>query len=210
MSGRASQRQLPAPQRILRAIASRVPPWGTIKAALLGVTFSLAALGVAASIRSAVSVWQDNGAISRLSAGEDLPVAAGARPEVLLARAHFLLQRGRMDEAQALVPAVKTSSDVQLLANFHYNLANARLRAAYSLLEQNRVDPAIPLVRLAKDGYRAALAINPGDWDARYNLDLAMRLVRDFPQIERSFDDPPPQIPKQLWTDLPGVPKGLP
>jgi mxaK protein len=210
MSGPASSLQLPGPRRILRAIASRLPPRGSIKGAFLGVALSLAALGLAASIWSTVSVWQDNRAISRLSAGEDLLVASGARPQVLLARAHFLLQHGRIDEAQALVPAVKAGGSMQLLATLHYDLANARLRAAYSLLEQNRVDPAIPLVRLAKDGYRAALAINPGDWDARYNLDLAMRLVRDFPQIERSFDDPPPQIPKQLWTDLPGVPKGLP
>jgi mxaK protein len=210
MSTALSHLERLAPRRIVRALGDRLPLWGRIKGALLGGGLALAAAGFAASMCSVVSAWRDNRTIAALVAGADLPVGPGARSETLLARAHFLLQRGRIDEAQAFVPAVEARGDAQLLARLQYGLANARLRAAFSLLEQNRIDPAIPLVRLAKDGYRAALAIEPANWDARYNLDVAMRLVRDFPQIERSFDEPPTQAPKQLWTDLPGVPKGLP
>jgi mxaK protein len=66
------------------------------------------------------------------------------------------------------------------------------------------------LVRLAKDGYRRSLALDPGLWDAKYNLDVAMRLVRDFPQIDRMSEEEPADLPVRLWSDLPGLPRGLP
>ncbi|WP_244500147.1 hypothetical protein [Methyloceanibacter superfactus] len=44
----------------------------------------------------------------------------------------------------------------------------------------------------------------------KYNLDVAARLVRDLPQIAPS-EEPLQQEPrKDLWSDLPGVPRGAP
>jgi len=34
--------------------------------------------------------------------------------------------------------------------------------------------------------------------------------VRDFPELEVTGDDDVPATPKKLWTELPGLPKGLP
>ena len=64
--------------------------------------------------------------------------------------------------------------------------------------------------RLAKDDYRLALRLDPTAWDIKFNFDVAMRIVRDFPGYEQEGEDVPPDAPKRLWTDLPGVPKGLP
>ncbi|MBM3654860.1 MAG: MxaK protein, partial [Alphaproteobacteria bacterium] len=50
----------------------------------------------------------------------------------------------------------------------------------------------------------------PEYWDAKYNLDVAVRLVRDFPDFERKSGDELSADPKKLWTDIPGKPKGLP
>lgn len=152
----------------------------------------------------------DNRMIDHLAAGQDVAVDVGARPELQMARAHFLIRRGRLDEAQALVPAVRASGDRWILATLHYDLANARLRMALALLDEMKIDPAVPLINLAKEGYRAAISLEPDLWDARYNLDVAMRLVRDFPEIEQSSEEPPLETPEQLWTDLPGLPRGLP
>jgi mxaK protein len=38
---------------------------------------------------------------------------------------------------------------------------------------------AIPLLELAKEGYREVLRHDPGQWDARYNLERAQRLLPD-------------------------------
>ena len=66
------------------------------------------------------------------------------------------------------------------------------------------------MVMLAKAEYRNALRIDPQNWNAKYNLDVAMRLVRDLPQAVGEDEEKPLETPEKLWTDLPGVPKGLP
>ncbi|MBS7538861.1 hypothetical protein KHC27_07925 [Ancylobacter lacus] len=153
---------------------------------------------------------RDNAAIDALAAGRDLPLGPAAGPEAAMARLHFLLLRGRLDEARPVLAAVVARGAPALAAAALYDTANARLRKALEHLEVGQIDAAIPLVRLAKDSYRRALLIDPSFWDAKYNLDIAMRLVRDFPQLDQDGEEPPPEAAKRLWTDLPGIPKGLP
>ncbi|MFK8253004.1 hypothetical protein [Ancylobacter terrae] len=153
---------------------------------------------------------RDNALIGDLARGRDLAVDPQARPPVLYARVAFLTARDRLDEAQPLVNRIAASDDAGVAIAAQYELANARLRTAIEHLQSNDIDPAVPLVRLAKEGYRRALALDPDFWDAKYNLDVAMRLVRDFPQIEVDGEEIPPEAAKRLWTDLPGLPKGLP
>jgi mxaK protein len=188
-----------------------LPAWARMRGPVIALALGIVVLAAAGSGWLAVSAWRDNRTIAALVAGRDLPIGAGASAAVLFARADFLLARERIDEAQALVADMRAAGEPGWLADLQYNIANARLRAAFALLEQNRIDPAIPLIRLAKDGYRAALTSAPGHWDARHNLDVAMRLVRDLPRNGQDpEEDAPPEPPKQLWTDLPGLPKGLP
>ncbi|MBB3769542.1 mxaK protein [Angulomicrobium tetraedrale] len=180
---------------------------------LLLVTLLLLVVSLGAAGWFGLRLVQDrlaNADIAALASGRDVPVDADARPALLLARLSFLATRDRFEEAQPLVNRILATGDTPIVATALYDLANARLRAALSHLEINEIDPAVPLVRLAKEGYRRALGLDPGLWDAKYNLDIAMRLVRDFPQIETSGEDLPPEAAKRLWTDLPGVPQGLP
>ena len=66
-----------------------------------------------------------------------------------------------------------------------------------------------PYVVLARQEYRRALTLVPESWDAKFNLDVASRLVRDFPAFERTIGDEV-KTKKRLWTDVPGKPEGLP
>nr|WP_245404792.1 hypothetical protein [Ancylobacter gelatini] len=152
----------------------------------------------------------DNATIAALAAGQEVAVSPDAAPEVLFARLHFFTYRDRLDEAQPLLNRLAVDGNRPLAVASLYDMANARLRLAIDHLGTNDIDPAIPLVRLAKDGYRRALTLDPGFWDAKYNLDIAMRLVRDFPQIDVDGEEIPPEAAKRLWTDLPGLPQGLP
>jgi len=181
------------------------------KGAALAAAFLAALAGSVLTLTDAALAWRDNRAIDALVAGRDVPVKPSARFEVKFARAYFLLQHDRVDEAQVLVEEIAAGGEPKRLVNLHYDLANARLRAAFVLIEQGRIDAAASYVRLAKDGYRRALTIDPEHWDAKYNLDVAMRLVRDFPQMGAEvFEDTPRELPKRLWTDLPRLPRGLP
>lgn len=191
----------------------------SIAAALRKVrTLALTAALAASVIALGALTWRvhevrrDNAVIAALKAGEDIAVdARAASDEVILARARFLLARDRREEAQALLDAsASTISDSGLRARLLYNHANARVREAIAAIGRGDLDRAIPLTRLAKDEYRLALRLDPGAWDIKYNYDVAMRIVRDFPGSEQEGEDVPPDAPKRLWTDLPGVPKGLP
>ncbi|WP_291173288.1 hypothetical protein [Hyphomicrobium sp.] len=180
-------------------------------------TPALAALLVASVAALAVLTWRiyevrrDNAIIAALKAGDDIPVdPRGASGEVLLARSAFLLHTDRRDEAQALLDASSGVVDAKLRARLLYNHANARIRDAIAAIERADNDKAIPLTRLAKDEYRLALRLDPDAWDIKYNYDVAMRIVRDFPGYEQEGEEVPPDAPKRLWTDLPGVPRGLP
>lgn len=147
--------------------------------------------------------------VAELARGRDVRPPEGAGAQVLFARGHFLLARDLIDEGQGFARLIADAGDTQLAARFLYDLGNARLRRAVAALEASKIDPAIPEVRLAKEAYKSALAADPELWDARYNLDVAMRLVRDFPELERDGEETKAP-PKKLWTDLPGLPRGLP
>lgn len=181
--------------RILRAMPA------ALLASLLTAAF--------AGERLAVKTMQ-NQTIAQLASGKDVAVPETAPPEVLFARAHFLLARDRVDEAQPLAEETARARAPRIQAALFYDMANARMRLAFSLIEAAQLDKAIPQLRLAKDDYRRALRLDPEYWDARYNMDVVMRMARDFPEIELHGDDDTPASISKLWTDLPGLPKGLP
>lgn len=187
------------------------PRVGSAKAAVLWLALiaSAAAFGTAGLLF--VSKYRANAVIERLRAGVDVAVdPVGASPALLDARAGFLLKRDRTDEAQPLLDQAAARADSGVLVRMLYNMANARMRAAVEAISKGNFDKAIPLVALAKSEYRSALRLDPENWDAKYNLDIAMRLVRDLPQGAGEDDQKPLETPEKLWTDLPGVPKGLP
>jgi mxaK protein len=98
-----------------------------------------------------------------------------AMPEAAVARGALLAAKGETQPAQqAFQQALQHgSSAVQRIAR--YDLANLHLRQAIALGKDNA--QALPLLELSKQYYREVLAENPGDWDARYNLERALWLL---------------------------------
>jgi len=202
--------------------------WQSALSASLGVIRRYRAIGLwaglaaslAALVAGGISQWQtaaDNRIIVDLQAGRDIEVDASARPAVVLARALYLVHRDRIDSALPLVETLAAAN-----ADGHpqhpaqavdalYSIGNARVRQGLDLIERGGLsDGATAPVRLAKDAYLRALRLEPQHWDAKYNLDVASRLVRDFPVNEQEGEDDLPDPMTKLWTELPGVPRGLP
>jgi len=191
--------------------ATWLPDMGSVKAAALWVALVGSGAVFALAGFLYVSKARTNAVIERLRAGADVPVdAASAPPGLLEARAAFLLRRNRIEEAQPLLDQAAVRADAATQVRMLYNMANTRMRAAIVAIEKGNFDKAIPLVTLAKSEYRNALRHDPVYWDAKYNLDIAMRLVRDLPQAVGEDEEKPLETPEKLWTDLPGAPKGLP
>lgn len=196
--------KLASHMQLLWRIASR--SWGAVL--LLATTAALAWLVMSAQ------AWQhaktQNAQIAALARGEDIEVnPASASSGLVIARQLFLLGRDRQEEAQTLVDKVPADFDATSRSALLYNLANARLRLAFVEVDKRDLDKAVPLVSQAKDDYKKALRLDPASWNTRYNLDVAMRLVRDFPPVAPDEEEPE-QKAKKVWTDIPGLPRGLP
>lgn len=193
--------------------------WNAVIADLRKVRTIAVATGLVASVIAlAVLSWRvyevrrDNSRIAALEAGEDINVDyTSASDEVIFARSSYLIQRERRDDAQALLDlGGSRMTDPKLRARLLYNHANQRIRDAVKAIEGGNPARAIPLTQLAKDEYRLALKLDPEAWNIKHNYDVAMRLVRDFPGYEGEAEEVPEDAPKNLWTDLPGTPRGLP
>lgn len=151
-----------------------------------------------------------NEAIAQLAAGRDLAVDEGAAPQLVAARIAYLAQREEFDRARAFVESFDGRVPAALAAAARYNLGNAFLRKGFAALEKGDFDHSTPFIVLARREYRRALQLSPEFWDAKFNLDVASRLIRDFKEYERKEGDELPADPKKIWTDIPGAPKGLP
>ena len=178
---------------------------------VLGLAF---VLGLGLFVTSAWH-WARSAAANRdiraLAAGHDIAIARRARPELVAARGDFLARYERPDEAEVLLARLIRAGREDLAADLYLGIGNARMAAAFAAAQRQDLDTTAAHVRIAKALYRKVLTLQPEAFDAKVNLDVASRLVRDFPDnpYEEGGDPEQPQ-PKNLWADLPALPRGLP
>ncbi|WP_157615247.1 MxaK protein [Rhizobacter sp. Root404] len=140
-----------------------------LAAALLAVLFDAAALWRAA---------QTNARIEKADSAADQP---GEPPELRFARAHAQAQDAAASSARdaALNRYRALQGDPRLGAAARYNSANLLVRQAIEVRASAQPGQAIALLELAKEYYRDVLRDDPTNWDARYNLERAQRLLPD-------------------------------
>jgi mxaK protein len=170
-------------------------------------------VGLVLGAVAAGGLWGVNAArnrtIAALISGHDVAVSPDGPAELLFARAYFLFRHDRMDDAQPLVSALDRSASDRLRAALHYDMANARLKIAFDKIESSDFDAAGALVGLAREDYREAIELDPNAWNARFNFDVASRLVREYPSFGFTADERR-RGPRPLWTELPNIPRGEP
>ncbi len=112
-------------------------------------------------------------------------------PEARLAHA-VALSRVDYDGALAAYKAIIQSTREDLHRLALYDLGNLNLRQAVQI---GPGEPqSLPLTELAKQNYRDLLRRDPTDWDARYNLERALRLA---PEEDDDTEDTGPPDPRQ-------------
>ncbi|WP_051952658.1 hypothetical protein [Methylocapsa aurea] len=183
--------------------------WRRARSTVLIGCLGLAILGLIASGWLLFRNAAHNKSIAALALGRDAPVGDDAPAPLLFARLQFFILHDRIDEAQGLMDLIERAGDRAVRARARLNFGNARMRLAFDLLQRAKPDSAAPLINLAKEDYRQALRLDPDLWDARYNLDVAMRLIRDYPAFDSKGDEMRAGE-KGLWTDVPGIPRGEP
>ncbi len=176
--------------------------WSALALSLSGALYSAAML---------YGIHQDNELIRQLTSGKDVAVnkVIGGEPELRLARAFYFKQKHRYDEALSTLSLVMDKGDQKFQAKARYNLGNLYLEQAIQQVKSTNINEALPLLGLAKQAYRQSLTLDSGNWDAKYNLEVAMRLLPEMDRVDMP-DDEPTNRKSQLWTTVPGFPRGLP
>jgi mxaK protein len=145
------------------------------------VVFVLGAVLLVAVAFEAAMLWRD-AARNALIAGAQAPAESDV-PELRFARAHAQAASGAAEAALNGYRALQ--ADPRLGAAARYNSANLLLRQAIELRDGAQPGQALPLIELAKEQYRELLRGHPQDWNARYNLERAQRLLPDPEDVER-------------------------
>jgi Ca-activated chloride channel family protein len=129
-------------------------------------------------------------------AARELP----GRAEVHLNRGLALLEAGEMDRArEAFLLATEPPAEAGVRADAYYDLGLAFYRqadAAASAEEPNHQE-AQRLFREAADSFRQSLRIRPGNADAGWNLELALRRIREQEQQQQEQEQEQQQDQQQ-------------
>lgn len=128
-------------------------------------------------------------------------------PEAQFARALALAQAGKSDPALQIYKKLERGTRADIRRDALYNTGNVYMRDA-ARRNSGEGFESLPLVELAKQAYRQLLHEWPDQWDARYNLERALRLA---PELEQTADESDAPMKEQhVMTTLRGDSINLP
>lgn len=133
-----------------------------------------------------------------LADGDSRSLQESDIPLVQYANAYRLQQQGEFDAAFSAYAAIGKTSDQKLQADIKFNLGNLYFQHALALREAGSDDLTMPLIELAKQNYRDLLRANSANWDARYNLELALALAPETDAVDSAAELNPEHSPRAL------------
>ena len=174
------------------------------------IVFALACFALATPTVLQALQWQQavniNRAIAQAADPEGRP---GEFAEARFAHALALARSGGYEAALPAYKALAQRETGPLRAAALYNLGNLHLRQALRNGPAGAAG-ALPLVELAKQSYRDALRADPGNWDARYNLERALALAPEVDAQAEEEQEPPEVNRERVITTAPAMRSELP
>ncbi len=134
---------------------------------------------------------------------------ASAPAPIKFARALELDQKNDQAGALVLYKNLESESDFALRNSARFNSGNLYMRKAQALKDTPLASQAVPLIELAKQSYREVLRADPQYWDARYNLERALRAQPDAEEGSLQ-DSVAPLNSERAATTMRGETLGLP
>jgi mxaK protein len=173
------------------------------------VVFLAAICGTIACGSRFLEVRAENRAVASYALGRDQMLPRNAAPALRAARGLFLLSQGLVDDAQVELDAIGPEGAIGPRNLLLFGLANAHFRRALDIFSSAPMRKVAPLIGLAQSEYRQVLRVDPANWDARYNFDIASALSHD-PEVASYLKGDDMARERALVPDAPGAPNGLP
>ena len=172
---------------------------------------ALLALTALAAVVDLASLWRAARIDALIASGQAVADAPGLPPELRFAQAHALAQSQAASAAResALNRYRALQADARLGQAARFNSANLLVRQAIEVRASPQPGQAIALLELAKEYYRDVLREDPAQWDARYNLERAQRLLPD-PDEEDTGPVEQERNRERAVTTMRGYSPGLP
>ncbi|MCB5188097.1 hypothetical protein LG200_08790 [Methylobacillus caricis] len=177
----------------------------------------LLALSLVAQVWTGMNLYKAHTYNQKLATEE---VQGGKSARELFADAWLLADKGQVEKALELYIEAAAKGNDAIRKAAYFNSGNLYLSQSVEILENEGYvawDKVGPLMALCKENYSKALLIDP-DWiDAKYNLELALRLSPSFagvktPNRYNEDDDEVDEAEKRPdgWPSIPGFPRGMP
>jgi mxaK protein len=120
-------------------------------------------------------------------------------PRARFAHAATLAKSGNYDPAVSAYKELVQGDDEGLKRAALFNLGNMHLHEALSHGPQDETR-WLPMIEFAKQSYRNLLREDPAAWDARYNLEYALRLAPELEESASTEQGPPPDSERTTST----------
>jgi mxaK protein len=131
-----------------------------------------------------------------------------APSQIHLARALALARAGRFEAAVQGYKQIVQTEQGAMRDVAQFDEANLMMREALKDGAQFAVDQ-LPLIEMAKQGYRDLLRRHPDDWDVRYNLERALWVAPEFDDAPAAIEDPADERERAITT-MHGFSRDLP
>lgn len=122
-----------------------------------------------------------------------------AMPQARFAHAARLARGGDYDRAVSAYKELVQSDQQELRHAASFNLGNVHLHEALARGPQDETR-WLPMLEFAKQSYRSLLREDPAAWDARYNLEFALRLAPELEESATTEQGPPPDSERTTST----------
>lgn len=117
-------------------------------------------------------------------------------PYAAFVQAYAHQQQGDFDASLRAYAAIENVDDARLRSAVQFNMANLHLQRAIAAYNDTEPHVATPLVELAKHSYRDLLRVDSQHWDAKYNLELTLRLLPDVEEQPALAERNPERSPR--------------
>jgi Ca-activated chloride channel family protein len=138
--------------------------------------------------KKANSLYQSKNYGEALKSYDNLILEFPAEQKLKMNKGSALYRLGEYDKAEEAYGQAKEIKDKKALASLYYNLGNAQFMEAERLDAQNG-QQAMEKYKAALENYIKSLDVRPADRDAKWNVQLAQKKIKQMEQQQQKQQD---------------------